>query len=78
MPKPIFNVEDLGSTKGNDNDSGMHTSISLWEKSNNNHSNTNTFYDENDDYAEISQIARYFTSKLLSTLHGQEVIGLLL
>ena len=31
MPKPIFNEEDLGSTNGNDNGSGMHTSVSLWE-----------------------------------------------
>jgi glutamine synthetase len=68
MPKPIFNEEDLGSTNGNDNGSGMHTSISLWEqRSNNNNNNdkTNTFYDENDDYAEISQIARYFVGGIL-------------
>ena len=30
MPKPIFNVEDLGSTKGNDNDSGR---ISVYGRS---------------------------------------------
>ena len=62
MPKPIFNAKDLESSSGNDNGSGMHTSISLWDKSNNNNNNssTNTFYDENDDYAELSQIARYF------------------
>jgi glutamine synthetase len=29
MPKPIFNESDLGSFNGNDNGSGMHTSISL-------------------------------------------------
>ena len=28
-----FNEEDLGSTNGNDNGSGMHTSISLWDSS---------------------------------------------
>jgi glutamine synthetase len=62
MPKPIFNAEDLESSSGNDNGSGMHTSISLWDESNNNNNNsrTNTFYDENDDYAELNQIARYF------------------
>ncbi len=66
MPKPIFNEEDLGSTNGNDNGSGMHTSISLWEQSNNNDVKTNTFYDENDDYAEISQVARYFIGGILN------------
>ena len=68
MPKPIFNEEDLESTKGNDNGSGMHTSISLWEESNNNNNNnnnTNIFYEENDGYAEISQIARYFIGGIL-------------
>ncbi|MGE5660676.1 MAG: type I glutamate--ammonia ligase, partial [Ignavibacteriales bacterium] len=67
MPKPIFNEEDLESTKGNDNGSGMHTSISLWEESNNNNNNNNTniFYEENDGYAEISQIARYFIGGIL-------------
>jgi glutamine synthetase len=70
MPKPIFNEEDLGSTNGNDNGSGMHTSISLWEQQSNNNNNnndmTNTFYDENDDYAEISQVARYFIGGILN------------
>jgi glutamine synthetase len=66
MPKPIFNLDDLGSSYDNDNGSGMHTSISLWEESNNNnHGGTNTFYDENDEYAELSQIARYFIGGIL-------------
>jgi glutamine synthetase len=68
MPKPIFNEEDLGSTNGNDNGSGMHTSISLLEQQKSNHANgreTNTFYDENDNYSEISQIARYFVGGIL-------------
>jgi glutamine synthetase len=67
MPKPIFNAEDLESSSGNDNGSGMHTSISLWDESNNNNNNsrTNTFYDENDDYAELNQIARYFIGGIL-------------
>jgi glutamine synthetase len=59
MPKPIFNQEDVRSTTGNDNGSGMHTSISLWDNKD------NIFYDENDDYAEISQIARYFIGGIL-------------
>ena len=46
MPKPIFNQEDVRSAIGNDNGSGMHTSISLWNTSGNN----NIFYDENDEY----------------------------
>jgi glutamine synthetase len=70
MPKPIFNEEDLGSPNGNDNGSGIHTSISLWEQqqSNNTNAKTNTFYDENDNYAEISQIARYFIGGILDRL----------
>ena len=67
MPKPIFNKDDLRSPDGNDNGSGMHTSISLWEGSNNkNNNNTvNIFYDENDNYAELSQIAGYFIGGIL-------------
>jgi glutamine synthetase len=65
MPKQIFNEVDLRSTNGNDNGSGMHTSISLWEQSGNTNGRTNTFYDENDNYAEISQIARYFIGGIL-------------
>jgi glutamine synthetase len=34
MPKPIFNQEDVRSTNGNDDGSGMHTSISLWDSPN--------------------------------------------
>lgn len=63
MPKPIFDQEDVRSTNGNDNGSGMHTSISLWNGAGSN--NNNIFYDENDDYAEISQIARYFIGGIL-------------
>jgi glutamine synthetase len=71
MPKPIFNEVDLGSARGNDNGSGMHTSISLWEESNNDRKDsgssggTNIFYDGNDDYAELSQTARYFIGGIL-------------
>ena len=52
IPKPIFNENDQRSAIGNDNGSGMHTSISLWDGLGNNSSNL--FYDENDDYAQLS------------------------
>ena len=61
MPKPIFNQDDLTSSICNDNGSGMHTSISLWDISGNN----NIFYDENDEYGEISQTARYYIGGIL-------------
>jgi glutamine synthetase len=44
MPKPI----------ALDNGSGMHVNVSLWRE------NKNLFFDANDKYAEISDIARYF------------------
>jgi glutamine synthetase len=49
MPKPIFG----------DNASGMHVHVSLWQNG------VNLFYDENDDHAELSQLARYFGGGLL-------------
>ncbi|MEM0440145.1 MAG: type I glutamate--ammonia ligase [Candidatus Caldarchaeum sp.] len=49
MPKPIFG----------DNASGMHVHVSLWKDG------VNTFYDENDSYAELSQTGRYFIGGLL-------------
>lgn len=49
MPKPIFG----------DNASGMHVHVSLWKDG------VNAFYDENDEYAELSQIGRYFVGGLL-------------
>jgi glutamine synthetase len=60
MPKPIFDEND--PQKG-DNGSGMHVSISLWTKSSS--KNVNLFYDDNDDYAEISQTGRYFIGGIL-------------
>jgi glutamine synthetase len=39
----------------------MHTSISLWDSLGNN----NLFYDETDEYAELSQTARYFIGGIL-------------
>jgi glutamine synthetase len=50
MPKPI----------ALDNGSGMHVNVSLWDKE------KNLFFDVNDTYAEMSQIARYFAAGILS------------
>lgn len=65
MPKPIF--EENNPKNAGDNGSGMHTSISLWKHSDDEdkNKNKNIFYDENDDYAELSQIARYFIGGIL-------------
>lgn len=49
MPKPIFG----------DNASGMHVSSSLWK------GDKNAFYDSHDEYAELSQIGRYYVGGLL-------------
>jgi len=49
MPKPMKD----------DNGSGMHIHISLWRNG------ENIFYDPNDDYAELSQTARYFIGGIL-------------
>lgn len=49
MPKPIFM----------DNASGMHVHCSIWKDG------ENVFYDANDEYAELSQIGRYFVGGLL-------------
>ena len=49
MPKPI--VEDNGS--------GMHVHQSLWK------GDVNVFYDPNDEYAELSQIGRYYIGGIL-------------
>jgi glutamine synthetase len=49
MPKPIYL----------DNASGMHCHQSLWDNGN------NAFWDPNDDYAEISQVCRYYIGGLL-------------
>jgi glutamine synthetase len=65
MPKPIFNEKNLKGSMGNDNGSGMHTSISLWDGLGNRNS-TNLFYDENDGYAELSQTARYSIGGILN------------
>jgi glutamine synthetase len=59
MPKPIF---DKKNPRNSDNGSGMHVSISLWSKS---AGSKNIFYDQNDNYAELSQTGRYFIGGML-------------
>ena len=49
MPKPVYL----------DNASGMHVHVSLWRNG------RNVMYDEEDEYAEISQTGRYFIGGLL-------------
>jgi glutamine synthetase len=49
MPKPI----------ALDNGSGLHVNISLWN------GDSNLFFDQNDEYAEISELARYFCGGIL-------------
>jgi glutamine synthetase len=65
MPKPIFNEKNLRSVTGNDNGSGMHTSVSLWNSQEKSSVNSNLFYDDSDDYAELSQTGRYFIGGIL-------------
>jgi glutamine synthetase len=49
MPKPIFG----------DNASGMHVHQSLWKD------DKNVFYDPDDEYAELSQVGRYYIGGLM-------------
>ena len=51
MPKPVYA----------DNGNGMHTHQSLWSKD----KDENLFYDPNDEYAELSQLARYYIGGIL-------------
>ncbi len=60
MPKPI----------AGDNGNGMHTHVSLWDKD----GKKNLFFDPNDEYAELSQTARYFIGGLLE--HGRALAAL--
>ena len=50
MPKPIFL----------DNASGMHVHVSLWKNG------INLMFDANDEYAELSQLGRYFGGGLIA------------
>ena len=58
MPKPI----------ALDNGSGMHVNISLWNKG------KNLFYDSADEYAEMSQTARYFCGGIIE--HARALAGI--
>lgn len=58
MPKPIYG----------DNGSGMHVHVSLWKDG------KNIFYDPDDEYAGLSQEARYFIGGLLD--HGRSLSAL--
>ena len=58
MPKPI----------ALDNGSGMHMNVSLWNKG------KNLFYDASDDYAEMSQTARYFGGGVMEHAHSLAAI----
>ncbi|MGP3666967.1 MAG: type I glutamate--ammonia ligase [Candidatus Bathyarchaeota archaeon] len=58
MPKPIFM----------DNASGMHVHVSIWKNG------ENLFYDQNDEYAELSQLARYFGGGLLE--HARSLVAI--
>ena len=60
MPKPI----------AGDNGNGMHTHVSLWDKE----GKKNLFFDPNDEYAELSQTARYFIGGLIE--HGRALAAL--
>ena len=59
MPKPVLD----------DNGSGMHTHVSIWR------GDENLFYDPDDDYAEISQYARYFIGGIIE--HGRALSAIL-
>ena len=61
MPKPIFG----------DNGSGMHTHQSLWKSANGGTKPINCFYDSRDEYAELSQVGRYYVGGLLE--HGRAI-----
>ncbi len=53
-----------------DNGNGMHTHVSLWDKN----SGRNLFYDPSDEYAELSQTARYFIGGILE--HGRALAAI--
>ena len=85
MPKPLFDETDpAGATA--DNGSGMHVSISLWEKSlsssssssrlstGKNLSSQNIFFDGDDPYANISQSGRYFIGGVLD--HSRSLVAI--
>ncbi len=58
MPKPVFL----------DNASGMHVHVSLWK------GGSNQFYDASDEYAEFSQLGRYFGGGLMKHARAMAAI----
>jgi glutamine synthetase len=86
MPKPLFDETDPTGAKA-DNGSGMHVSVSLWDKSSSSpsassrHSSSsktlssqNIFFDGNDAYANISQSGRYFIGGILD--HSRSLVAI--
>ena len=77
MPKPIFDSSATSKKvhfdSREDNGSGMHVSVSLWENSSLGSSlenSRNVFYDANDAYANLSQVGRYFIGGVLDHSHS--------
>jgi len=58
MPKPLYG----------DNGSGMHIHISLWKNK------KNLFYDPSDEYAELSDVGKYFIGGLIE--HGRSLASI--
>ena len=58
MPKPI----------ALDNGSGMHVNVSLWNNG------TNLFFDADDEYAELSEVAHYFGGGILDHAYALAAI----
>jgi len=86
MPKPLFDETDPTGAKA-DNGSGMHVSVSLWDRSSSSSSATprhpsssktlsshNIFFDEDDPYANISQSGRYFIGGVLD--HSRSLVAI--
>ena len=86
MPKPLFDETDPTGAKA-DNGSGMHVSVSLWDKSSSSSSATpshpssskplssqNIFFDGDDPYANISQSGRYFIGGVLD--HSRSLVAI--
>jgi glutamine synthetase len=86
MPKPLFDETDPTGAKA-DNGSGMHVSVSLWDKSPSSSSasprhpsssktlsSQNIFFDEDDRYANISQSGRYFIGGVLD--HSRSLVAI--
>lgn len=86
MPKPLFDETNSSSSHA-DNGSGMHVSISLWDKSSSTVSESsrnstvsktmssqNIFFDGDDPYANVSQSGRYFIGGILD--HSKSLVAI--